>query len=101
MLMDILSQQADNCIHLGDFNMRAAEDGGIENSSGGGWIDAWKETGSNSEVKFPWNSFVNTYHDGGFKFRARFDRCYARGTSLSVKQFGFMGNQPVEKKETI
>ncbi|KAL7534604.1 hypothetical protein ACHAXR_008645 [Thalassiosira sp. AJA248-18] len=97
-LMDLLDEQADNCILLGDFNTRAAEDKGIENAGGGGWIDAWKETGSNSEVKFSWNSFANQYHEGGFKFRARFDRSYVRGEALSVRQFGFIGNKCVEKK---
>ena len=97
-LMDLLNDQADNCILLGDFNTRAAEDSGIENACGGGWIDAWKETGSKSDAKFSWNSFANMYHEGGFKFRARFDRSYVRGEALSVTQFGFIGNNYVEKK---
>ena len=97
-LMDLQNQQSDNCILMGDFNMRAAEDKDIENACDGGWVDAWKECGSNSDVKFSWNSYANRYHDGGFKFRARFDRCYARGEALSVKHFGFVGNEFLEKK---
>ena len=97
-LMNLLNWQTDNCILMGDFNMRMAEDEGVENLWDGGWIDAWKETGSNSATKFTWNSYANAYHEGGFKFRARFDRCYVQGEDLTVKTFGFMGNEPVGVK---
>eukprot|EP00581_Thalassiosira_minuscula_P005100 CAMPEP_0183747916 /NCGR_PEP_ID=MMETSP0737-20130205/67505_1 /TAXON_ID=385413 /ORGANISM="Thalassiosira miniscula, Strain CCMP1093" /LENGTH=277 /DNA_ID=CAMNT_0025983633 /DNA_START=113 /DNA_END=945 /DNA_ORIENTATION=+ len=73
-LMELLHQHAGNSIHLGDFNMRAAEDKDVENACGGGWMDAWKETGSNSDAKFTWDSFSEQV------------------------SFSFMGNEPVEKK---
>ena len=97
-LMDVLNQESDNCILLGDFNMRAAEDKNVEDACGGGWIDAWKGTGSNTNVKFTWDSFVNRYHEGGFKFKCRFDRCYVRGEDFTLRSFGFIGNNQVEKK---
>lgn len=97
ILMDYLSE-ADDCILLGDFNMRAAEDKIMENLCGGGWVDAWKSTGSSTKSKNSWDSFVNLYHEEGFKFRARFDRCYVRGDTLSLRQFDLIGNKPVEKK---
>lgn len=97
-LMDLLAEESDDCVHLGDFNMRAAEDAGVEGACGGGWMDAWKEAGD-ARSKFTWDSFANRYHgDDGFKFRARFDRCYVRGDGLTVRQFGLTGNQCVERK---
>ncbi|KAL9180215.1 hypothetical protein ACHAXT_008185 [Thalassiosira profunda] len=95
-LMGALSEEADNCILLGDMNMRAAEDTGVENASGGGWIDAWKGAGADPSLKFSWNSFANRYHEGGFKFKARFERCYLRGEALEVNRYGFVGDKPVE-----
>lgn len=56
-LMSSLTQECDNCILLGDFNMRAAEDLYIENLCGG-WIDSWKSCGSDKSSKFTWNSCV-------------------------------------------
>lgn len=97
-LMELMNQRTDNCILLGDFNTRAAEDKGIESTCDGGWIDAWKGTGSNPKVKFTWDSFVNRYHEGGFKFRARFDRCYVRGEALGLQNFDFIGNACAETK---
>ena len=99
MLMSLMSERADDCVLLGDFNARASEDRGMEGSDGGGWIDAWKCTGSRSGDKFTWDSFANRYHgDEGFKFKARFDRCYVRGEALTVSRFGLMGNRRVDER---
>lgn len=97
-LMSLMSQHgADDCILLGDFNARAAEDSRIEGAAGGGWIDAWKCSGSDPMTKFTWDSFANSYHgNDGFRFKARFDRCYIRGGALTVTRFGLMGNRFVE-----
>ncbi|KAL3775058.1 hypothetical protein ACHAW5_001192 [Stephanodiscus triporus] len=95
-LMSLMSERASDCVLLGDFNARAAEDKGMEGLAGGGWVDAWKCGGSNPGDKFTWDSFANRYHgDDGFKFRARFDRCYVRGEALNVTRFGLMGNRRV------
>lgn len=56
-LMTSLTNEFDNCILLGDFNMRAAEDEYVENLCGG-WEDAWKGCGYDTSTKFSWNSFV-------------------------------------------
>jgi endonuclease/exonuclease/phosphatase (EEP) superfamily protein YafD len=56
-LMNSLTRECDNCILLGDFNMRAAEDETVENLCGG-WTDAWKGCGSDFASKFTWNSFA-------------------------------------------
>ncbi|KAL7544547.1 hypothetical protein ACHAWF_007929 [Thalassiosira exigua] len=98
-LMELMDGHVDNAILLGDFNMRAAEDRAIEDARGGGWIDAWKGAGSEKGTKFSWNSFANSYHEGGFRFRARFDRCYLRGGALHVSHFDLLGNEPVEGKK--
>ena len=96
-LMDsMINNECDNCILLGDMNMRKAEDKDIENA---GLIDAWKTCGSKRNTNFTWNSYVNRYHDGGFKFRARFDRCYVYGEDISVREFGLIGNNPVDGTE--
>jgi hypothetical protein len=96
-LMSLMSERADDCVLLGDFNARASEDKGLEGSGGGDWIDTWKCTGSRLGDKFTWDSFANRYHsDEGFKFKARFDRCYVRGETLTVTGFGLMGNRPVD-----
>ena len=98
-LMSLMSERADDCVLLGDFNARAAEDRGMEGSDGGGWTDAWKCAGSRTGDKFTWDSFANRYHgDEGFKFKARFDRCYVRGEALTVTRFGLMGNQRVDAR---
>ncbi len=102
-LMKILSEECDNCIVIGDMNMRASEDKMVEKFDNKSWIDAWKECGSDKSVKFTWDSFVNNYHDGGFRFKARFDRCYVRGGGseqlLGVNYFGLMGNRPVKTED--
>mmetsp|Transcript_24730 Transcript_24730/g.51791 ORF Transcript_24730/g.51791 Transcript_24730/m.51791 type:complete len:344 (+) Transcript_24730:66-1097(+) len=102
-LMKILSDECDNCIVIGDMNMRASEDKMVEKFDNKSWIDAWKECGSDKSVKFTWDSFVNNYHDGGFRFKARFDRCYVRGGGndglLGVNYYGLMGNRPVGKED--
>jgi len=79
-------------ILLGDYNMRQSEDKAIENILG---IDAWKAAGSNYRNKFTWDSFSNEYHEDGFAFRARFDRCYAGGDKIHVNRFGLIGNKAV------
>jgi hypothetical protein len=56
MLMNSLTEECSNCVLLGDFNMRAAEDKPIEQMCGG-WIDAWKASGSKGSNKFTWNSY--------------------------------------------
>lgn len=99
-LMKLMTQNGgtiDNCILLGDFNARAAEDIKIENAVGGKWLDAWKCTGSDPNTKFTWDSFANRYHgDDGFRFKARFDRCYVRGGAVTVNRFGLIGNQRID-----
>ena len=53
--------------------------------------------GSRPDCKFTWDTFANGYHGtNGFKFKARFDRCYVRGVSLGVTRFELMGNRPVD-----
>lgn len=95
-LMESLHRESENMVLVGDFNMRAAEDDSIERL--GSWRDAWKETGSNRSNKFTWDSFANHFHEDGFSFKARFDRCYVRGGDiLSVNNFGLIGNKPVGK----
>lgn len=98
-LMKIMTEECDNCILLGDFNMRAFEDKTTENLCGGEWIDAWKGCGSNVGVKFTWDSFANRYHNEGFSFKARFDRCYLRGDAFGLNHFSFMGNRPVKAQD--
>jgi hypothetical protein len=118
-LMSTMTRGCDNCIILGDLNMRAAEDEYVENMCGG-WSDAWKGCGSDLSSKFTWDSFVklssligylthvqlefltrclllSRYHKDGFKFKARFDRCYTQGESLKLKHFSLIGNRPVEE----
>ncbi|KAL9188191.1 hypothetical protein ACHAXT_006569 [Thalassiosira profunda] len=95
-LMEALTKRCSNVIIIGDMNMRQKEDRTTERLVGGGWIDAWKETGSRKDAKFTWNSFTNLYHMDGFGFTCRFDRCYSRGEDLSVKQFCLVGDQPVK-----
>ena len=56
-LMSSVTQECGNCILIGDFNMRTAEDVHME-SLCGGWADAWKSCGSNTVSKFTWNSFA-------------------------------------------
>ena len=84
---------ANNMILLGDFNARQSEDKDMEKIVG---IDAWKSCGSNNITKFTWDSFVNKYHQDGFSFRARFDRCYVGGSEINVKRFGLIGNKSVD-----
>eukprot|EP00986_Skeletonema_menzelii_P018964 scaffold27037_cov134-Skeletonema_menzelii.AAC.11 len=84
-------------ILLGDYNMRQSEDTSIENILG---IDAWKAAGSNYRSKFTWDSFANKYHEDGFSFRARFNRCYVGGENIRVNRFGLIGNKVVEGGST-
>lgn len=91
-LRESLLRESANMISLGDYNARQIEDKDMENLLG---IDAWKAAGSNRN-KFTWDSFLNKYHEDGFAFRARFDRCYVGGHNIQVKRFGLVGNQPVE-----
>jgi hypothetical protein len=56
MLMKSVTDECANCVLLGDFNMRAAEDTAIEQMCGG-WSDAWKEHGAEKLSHFTWNSF--------------------------------------------
>lgn len=91
-LKESLRQESDNMILLGDYNMRQSEDTAIENILG---IDAWKAAGSNHRSKFTWDSIVNEYHEDGFSFRARFDRCYVGGGNIHVNRFGLIGNKAV------
>ena len=80
--------------------MRQKEDKKIEGLVGGGWLDAWKEgSGSSKKLKFTWDSFTNLYHENGFGFTCRFDRCYARGDSINISNFDLMGNVPVNGTE--
>jgi hypothetical protein len=44
-------------------------------------------------------SKFSQYHEGGFKFTARFDRCYLKRTALRLQHFGLIGNHPVSKEE--
>ncbi|KAL7487243.1 hypothetical protein ACHAW6_012844 [Cyclotella cf. meneghiniana] len=98
LLMKSLVDECANCVLLGDFNMRAAEDKAIEQLCGG-WIDAWKANGAEKLSNFTWNSFVNQYHEGGYKFKARFDRCYLKGDALNLQHFRLIGNNPVRKED--
>ena len=88
----LLQKSGSNMILLGDYNMRASEDTSIENILG---VDAWKAAGSNQRNKFTWDSFANRYHEDGFAFRARFDRCYVGSENIKVNRFGLIGNKPV------
>jgi len=92
-LVGSLSRKCNNVITIGDMNMRVAEDKKIEGIAGD---DAWKVVGSNNESKYPWNVFVNPYHENGFRNRARYDRCYVKGNKVSVTRFDLIGNTPVE-----
>lgn len=56
-LASSLMHECNNCIFLGDFNMRAAEDQYMENLCGG-LVDAWKLCGSDPSSKFTWDSFA-------------------------------------------
>lgn len=56
-LTSSLTHECNNCIFLGDFNMRAAEDQYAENLCGG-LVDAWKGCGSDPSSEFTWDSFV-------------------------------------------
>ena len=48
-------------------------------------------------TKFTWNTFANRYHgDDGFRFKARFDRCYVRGGAVTVNRFGLIGDRSVD-----
>lgn len=98
-IMQAMSKESSNCILMGDFNMRQAEDKTVENLCGGGWIDAWKAGGSNKQLKFTWDSIKNPYYKNGFGFTARFDRCYAKGDDLRVMDFNLVGNQSVSENE--
>jgi endonuclease/exonuclease/phosphatase family metal-dependent hydrolase len=91
-LVESLRHESDNMIFLGDYNARQSEDSAIENLLG---IDAWKAAGSKFRNKFTWDSFANNYHEDGFSFTARFDRCYVGGDKISVNRFGLIGNKPV------
>jgi len=96
-LMELLTEKAENVILIGDFNMRQKEDKTIENLVG---RDAWKEgSGSTKKLKMTWDSIQNLYHENGFGFTCRFDRCYVKGKELAVKQFGLVGNWPVNGVE--
>ena len=74
-------------------NMRVSENKNIE---GAGLIDCWKAAGSSKDAKFTWNSYTNKYHEGCFEYTARYDRCYVYGDVFRVKEFGFIGNRPIE-----
>ena len=39
------------------------------------------------------------FHEGGFQFKARFDRCYTKGDALKLNQFDLVGNLPVRKDD--
>lgn len=39
------------------------------------------------------------YHEGGYKFKARFDRCYLKGDALNLQHFRLIGNNPVRKED--
>ena len=80
---------------IGGYEHEGREDINIENS---GLIDAWKSAGANSDSKFSWNTFTNKYYEDGFQYRARYDRCYIRGDVFSVREFGLIGNHPVENR---
>ena len=95
-LVGSLSRKCDNVITIGDMNMRVAEDDKIEGIAGD---DAWKVMGSNNASKYPWNVFVNPYHENGFQNRARYDRCYVKGGDVSVTRFDLIGNTPVDGVE--
>lgn len=98
-LMRTLSRQCHNVVLIGDFNMRQKEDKTIEGLEGGGWLDSWKVCGSSKQLKFTWNSFDNLYHNNGFGFNCRFDRCYMRGDALTTTNFDLMGNVPINGVE--
>ena len=98
-LMRTLSRQCNNVVLIGDFNMRQKEDKTIEGLEGGGWLDSWKVCGSSKQLKFTWNSFDNLYHNNGFGFNCRFDRCYMRGDALTTTNFDLMGNVPINGVE--
>jgi hypothetical protein len=104
-LMRQMLQHATNCILMGDFNMRAAEDAHAENAllqDGVRWIDAWKASPPGQTKyasKFTWDSFINKYHMDGFQYRARYDRCYYHGENIvGVNKFDLIGNQSVENR---
>lgn len=100
IMKGIVSQVGNNIILLGDFNMRKAEDKPTEGLVGGGWMDAWKVvTNSDKSRNFTWNSHDNLYHGpDNFQFTCRFDRCYARGAKLALREFQLIGNNTVEGK---
>lgn len=98
LLMGILTSKCDNVILIGDFNMREKENKKIEGLVGGGWLDAWREKGSKA-TKFTWDSFKNFFHNNGFGFNCRFDRCYVRGDELTINNFDLIGNRPVNGVE--
>jgi endonuclease/exonuclease/phosphatase family metal-dependent hydrolase len=89
---------------MGDFNMRTAEDMDAETAlqDGIGWIDAWKASPPGPikyASKFTWDSFINKYHEDGFQYRARYDRCYYRGEDIvRVNKFDLIGNVPVHNR---
>jgi len=91
-LMDCMTKESNNCILLGDMNMRVSEDKDVE---GAGLVDCWKAAGSSKDTKFTWNSYTNKYNEGCFEYTARYDRCYVYGDVFRVKEFGFIGNCPV------
>ena len=95
-LMDLLADATDDCILLGDTNLREAEGDAVIRSRDDEWIDAWRACGSDKDSKFTWDSFSNRYHESGFKFRARYDRCYVRGKKVGANGFGLVGKGAVE-----
>lgn len=88
---------ATTTIHAGDFNMRQAEDDGIE---GFGLVDAWKKTGKLNNHKNTWNSIENKYHAEGYPFSCRFDRIYvSKGDNSKVTDFMLIAAKPLIRDE--
>ena len=97
-ILECIKSHTVSCMLLiGDFNMRKDEDKFMERMDGG-LVDAWKEvTNSDKKKMFTWNGRDNMYHGlDSFRFTARFDRCYARGEKLRLREFDLVGDKTIE-----
>ena len=45
--------------------------------------------------------FSSRFHEGGFKFKARFDRCYTKGDELNTNQFSMIGVTPMRSGDYL
>ncbi len=92
-IVDLFKGEVSRFVLAGDTNMRHEETNNFPNLN---LDDLYRKMGSPPKEKWTWDSFLNSYHENGFKFRAQFDKILSQGWDVS--DYRLIGNKPIEKK---